>query len=228
VLGHNGYLICGRARPDKAWVADVNGDGFDDYLSWEIANGYSVRVYLSNGSTLSDQGNWITGQGGPDWAGMADVDRDGKKDLVWYENWNNGTIKVLRSTGTSLVDIGAWMTGVGVPQWASAGDVNRDGTEDLMWFHDWKDGGGIYAFLSTAVNFQFSGLPWISNRGATPTWASAVDANRDGRTDIYWYTASNANIRALTSSGSGFIDAGVWIGGRGAPSWAGSGNATYQ
>lgn len=217
--------LTGRARPDRLLVADVNGDGLDDIMSYEVAANGAIRVYFSTATGFVDKGPWISGQGGPDWAGMADVNRDGLKDVLWYESWNAGTIKAMLSNGSAFTDTGGWISGMGLPQWADTGDLNRDGTDDVAWFHDWKEGGAVYGLLSNGVALTNTGVSWANNLGATPTWAGTADANRDGKTDLYWYNNSTGNVRAFLSVGYAFYDGTAWITGRGSPTWAGKGNA---
>ena len=204
-----GYASTGK------WVAgDFNGDGKSDMaMVFSDSGNYSVDVYVSNGSSFSNQ-RWITKAGGYQSEGQwvaGDFNNDGKDDMAMaFEDGSSGKLSIdaYVSSGSSLSNQ-RWATQTG--GWKSegkwvAGDFNGDGKDDLG--HAFSDNSNIDidAHLSSGSSFAIN--RWTTEQGAFPSagkWA-AGDFDGNGKDDIgkTWEDGSSISIDAHVSTGSAF------------------------
>jgi RHS repeat-associated protein len=215
---------------------DVDGDGMTDVLLGPSADG-SLYLLRSTGTAFEDRGAWIrsalTGWDSDDVQNrvrVMDVNGDGLLDLVLGPD-ANGTWWVLINRGaTGFVYGGPWITAYaawsqgGSPLRIRAMDVNGDGKTDIVLGPD--GAGKWYVLLSTGASFVDAGA-WIT--GAYASWADdahaaqirAIDVNGDGMMDLVIGPESGTgNWYVLQSTGSGFVDKGIWLSGIGAAQYS--------
>ena len=218
-----------------AWVGDVNGDGFDDFLIGafrypEIASLGLAYLYLG-GPAIDSVADLVipAPAGGTGWFGISvasagDFNGDSYADFIigaqqagsegkafiYYGGPALDATPDFTLTGESTGSITAFGASV-----ASAGDVNEDGFGDVIVGAPWYPGGGnkpgrAYVFFGGAVpdaiaDHVLSGAGFYDQLGSVV--GSAGDMNGDGHPDLF-ASAPNNNAAAL---GAGAIF--VWFGG---------------
>jgi hypothetical protein len=216
------YFSVGTQIPQ---VADVDGDGKADIVTFDQSNGY-VYVALSNGSTGFGAAQlWHSGFS---WAGetprVADVNGDGRADVitfVHYNNWGNvwvslscgtdpshyptgcngtnkfGSTRILWNSHFSLLNEVAW-----------AGDVNNDGLADLVTF---APGGSAYVSLSKRHSCSSNsdcpdGTCWTALGVCPGTLGEGTASDR-----TYWgsgyYPDWGETVMLADMNGDGYVDA---------------------
>lgn len=122
-------------RRDKVILADLNGDGRDDFLMADDSG--AVRAWVNNGSPTS----WTNLQGvNPPWSNvkgsmvrMADVDGDGKADMIVLAS--DGSAKVWKNTdnGRKFTALdAAWAPALVSSDKVRFVDMNGDGYADYV------------------------------------------------------------------------------------------------
>ncbi len=202
---------------DRAFIADVTGDGLGDKVVWFKASG-NWFVSASNGAGFWPLQGWIGGNGvGSSNQEVADFNGDGKSDAAVY-NATNGKWYVALSTGHSFGYPGEWSGGHGLGTSARlAGDVTGDGKADLAYYSN-----NIYKWwVGASSGSGFWGLSEWSYDGPgynTSDQRFIADADGDGKADkIIWFRSSG-NWHVARSSGGGFWQNNLWISGHGAGS----------
>jgi hypothetical protein len=90
------WFVTGFDAATVSSAGDINDDGYDDlYVSspWQA----TARIFLGNGSTLSNSAIWQeTGDGHFGWPGgnAGDIDGNGKNDIFVGAHYTNGVAKV--------------------------------------------------------------------------------------------------------------------------------------
>lgn len=213
------------------YFADVNGDGKDDKIYWNIGfDSGKVRVFLSNGdgtfagdvrhtasaSTSSNTRFYF-----------ADVNGDGKADLIrWNPTLNSGhTLVYLATSGgsfsSSVVD-NPGGTSVSSSTIYNFADVNGDGKADKIYWNPTFDSGHTRVWLATTAG-SFSGTVVSGAEGASTTagtnWYYA-DVNGDGKLDkiMWYYTLNSGNTMVYLSDGDGTFTASSTFSNSGATS----------
>jgi streptogramin lyase len=163
-------------------VGDVNGDGFDDIVTF-VPSG-AVWVALSNGTGFEPSTRWhdVMGSYGNEFA-LADVDGDCIDDAVAFRYFPSsyGTIMkmfVLLSDGSSFGDQPAQPPLQYATMYAEKGllgDVDDDDDLDLMVV---KPNGDVYLHASVNGSFEQTGVRWAS--GFCPSGADCELADMDG------------------------------------------------
>jgi hypothetical protein len=83
---------------DDVWVADLDGDGFDEVIVGY--NGFTGLHVLDHDGKLL----WKNGQGANVWrVSAADLDGDGRPEVI--TTWARGSIRVFKSNGVRVKDI---------------------------------------------------------------------------------------------------------------------------
>jgi RHS repeat-associated protein len=202
----------------NARIADVDGDGAWDF----VTNGHTCTPVVDRWTGASfTQENWPISNCGTIPSGVfeeADLNGDGKGDFMIRKAAPSGlainvTVRVSNgsSAGGFTGDVWSFERISGEPlagaSWWYRGDFNGDGKVDIG--HVWNSGVNLVSarvYLSTGKGFV--GQDWatlVPGRlaTATPKLTVALDANGDGRDDIFLPNTSPWKI--LLSTGSGFV-----------------------
>lgn len=198
-------------------LADVNGDGFGDYV---YPSSGLVYVMLSNGKGFASPIQWGTGyvDGYPNM--LADVNGDGKADFVYVKN---GVAYVQLSTGTSFSPAVVWASGITfepdswMPAWLA--DVNGDDKADLIYA---GPGGNVYVGLSAGRGFSApalwgTGIPAGGGNFDINSSGAMADVDGDGKADFIYKQGSIVYVRL--SNGTGFDPAISWFNNFPASNW---------
>jgi hypothetical protein len=146
-------------------VADVNGDGRDDIVTFTHGSLADVYVALSNGSSFGASAKWhdafAAGLADPR---LADVNGDGRADVVQFSR--EGLVHVGLSNGSSFGAPRKWHDFF-APQgeFPYVGDYDGDGRTDIVTFTK-LPGADTYVALSSGTAFgpgpkwhDYFGLP---------------------------------------------------------------------
>lgn len=177
--------------PFSVAVADVNGDGWVDFISTSlVANKVSVWTNNWSGSFAPSSTN-IVGEW-PWSVAAADLNGDGWVDLVTANN-SDYSLSVLTNDGSGHFALAGLPALSVAPNYVTAADVNGDGKPDLI------------AGNSVLTNDGNSGFAIASSlpAGATDTLTTA-DINDDGRSDLISVNLGWDNtFSVLANSGNG-------------------------
>ncbi|HEX2134076.1 MAG TPA: FG-GAP-like repeat-containing protein [Actinophytocola sp.] len=148
-------------------VADVNGDGRADIVTFTHGGDADVHVALSTGSGFGPAAKWhdsfAMGRTTPR---LADVDGDGAADLVAFANDPTADVHVALSTGSGFGTPAKWHDFFALTaEFPYVGDFDGDGRSDIVTFTH-NAGADVYTALSTGTGFgpgtrwhDYFGLP---------------------------------------------------------------------
>ncbi|KAH7313967.1 hypothetical protein B0I35DRAFT_452195 [Stachybotrys elegans] len=224
--GNNGDIIGSGAGPSKAvYLADMNGDGMDDYMVVNENDG-SVRIWWNYGPDENWVNGWKFVDGGEIASGVPhanlktlrfpDINGDGRADYVYIGE--GGSLKHHMNTGRPgqqdllFHAMGGIATG-------AVGDISKLVFADIrrkiscfMYGRDdyliWDDEGGLTGFLNQKTNRE--GVPRYINQGPAKTIADGIhenpstirlaDMDGDGKDD-YVFIGDNVSLRVLYNRG---------------------------
>ncbi len=200
------------AGAENQFLADVNGDGRDDAVTFDRETG-KWTVATLNGQIFGAPSVWLDGHGaGSDSQYMADVNGDGRDDAIIFFNSPvtgvGGEWYVALSTGSSFTNMGRWMEGAGVGTLSrDLADVNGDGKADICVFGTGNGRDGAWnCALSTGSAFGPSQPTW-GTFGADDLYSLGYmlgDMNADGKADAVFYDKARGSIWQMLSTGSSF------------------------
>ncbi|KAJ4199065.1 hypothetical protein NW767_008648 [Fusarium falciforme] len=220
--GNNNSIIGSGVGPAKTiFLADMNGDGMDDYLVVDPDNG-SVRVWWNYGPDEDWVNGWRFVPGGEIASGVPhanletlrfpDINGDGRADYVYIGE--GGSLKHHMNTGSAggqdvlFHAMGGIATGAvrNISNLIFA-DVNGDGRDaDYL---IWDDDGGLTGFLNQPTNRE--GVPLFINQGDPKTIADGIkkdpstirlaDMDGDGKDD-YVYVGKNGALSVWYNRGT--------------------------
>ncbi|KAH6949082.1 SGNH hydrolase-type esterase domain-containing protein, partial [Fusarium avenaceum] len=215
--GTNKGIIGSGVGPAKTiYLADMNGDGLDDYLVVDPNKG-SVRVWWNFGPDKSWENGWKFVPGGEIASGVPhanletlrfpDINGDGRADYVYIGE--GGSLKHHINTGSPggrdvlFHAMGGIATG-------AVRDIsklmNGDGRDDYL---IWDEDGGLTGFLNQPTNNE--GVPLFVNQGPAKTVADGIkkkpstirlaDMDGDGKDD-YVYIGEHGALSVWYNRGS--------------------------
>ncbi|MFJ6147938.1 FG-GAP-like repeat-containing protein [Streptomyces anulatus] len=232
--GRGGWTAAGQVASgvgvpaDQVRFADVNADGFADYLS--VATGGAVQAWLNKGGTgiggWTAAGQIASGTGAPGSSvRFADVNADRRADYLVVDA--NGAVRAWLNEGGDGTGVGGggwtpvdtFVVGVGAPadqiRWA---DINADRRDDYLVVapdgsvRAWTNNGAAGGWTSAGQIATTVGAPGSSVRFA--------DVNADGRAD-YLVLGADGSVQAWLNNGGigrgGWTAVGVYASGTGAP-----------
>ncbi len=222
-----GQIAGGQAPGANVRFADMNGDGYADYVMVDPATG-SITVALNNGTDLAPSSGWI--QAGtilsvPGASGatvqLADINGDGWADYL-VVNQATGAVTALLNGGPNASAPGGW-------NWTSLGTIaNGGGTNGWPVVFADIDGDGMADYVVVAPS-NGAAWVWLNKGGSSGTSASLIptltgtggwvaaghitnglgsgtvifgDINGDGKADYAVIDSSN-KMRALVNGGPG-------------------------
>ncbi|MGW7289731.1 FG-GAP repeat domain-containing protein [Streptomyces sp. NPDC054847] len=200
-------------RHETPAVGDVNGDGFDDIVTFTQGAESDVYVALSDG---------VDGFGGGqkwheffapagEFPALGDVNGDGRDDLVTFTRGASADVYVAFSDGGGFgpgeLVHEHFAPGVEEPR---VGDVNGDGRDDIVAFAQ-GSGADVFVALSDGVRFG-GGVLWNEFFAPAGEFPYVGDFDGDGRDDIVTFTRTpEADVYVALSNGSdGFVQGAKW------------------
>ena len=176
-------------------MADVDGDGHQDVVSWSSV-GIRTRRGLGNGMFLAP--TVTSAASSATVFTIADTTGDGRPDLV-YAVGTDTNIRVAANNGSGgfgaplLYDVGLLATSV------RAVDVNGDGKRDLVAFA--RGSGNVAVRMNTGTGF---GPRALYNVGGQLTMGfELADLTNDGRPEIVAADLGASTVGVLLNDGSG-------------------------
>ncbi|PGH46857.1 VCBS repeat-containing protein [Streptomyces sp. Ru87] len=200
-------------RHETPAVGDVNGDGYDDIITFTHDEAADVHVALNTGDGrfgAAEVWHDFFGRTG-EFPALGDVDGDGMDDLITFTQGAEGDVYVALSNGDGFGASQVWHEhfAVGNEQ-PRVGDVDGDGFDDIVTFTQ-GDQGDVYVARSTGGGFGASELwhEWFSPAGEFPYLG---DYDGDGQADIVSFTRGDKNdVHVALSNGTdGFVEGAVW------------------
>ncbi|CCT67685.1 uncharacterized protein FFUJ_14670 [Fusarium fujikuroi IMI 58289] len=217
---NNGIIGSGVGPAKTIYLADMNGDGMDDYLVVDPDNG-SVRVWWNYGPDDSWDNGWKFVPGGEIASGVPhanletlrfpDINGDGRADYVYIGE--GGSLKHHLNTGSVggrdvlFHAMGGIATGAvsDISKLVFA-DMNGDGRDDYL---IWDEDGGLTGFLNQPTNRE--GVPLFVNQGPAKTIADGIkkkpstirlaDMDGDGKDD-YVYVGDHGALSVWYNRGT--------------------------
>ena len=184
-------------------TADVNNDGFVD-ITVSNFDSDNVSVLLGNGNGSFKAPQTSTTGKSPWGVVTADVNGDGHVDIITADT-NSATVSVLLGNGNgSFKAPQAFGTG-GTPNSVAVADVNLDGKLDIV---TTNNSSNSLSVLLGNGNGTFKGQTFIPVASAAQAaTVSIADLNADGKPDIVYGDAYDANVWVLLGNGDGTFEA---------------------
>ena len=197
------------AASSRVAVADFNGDGLSDIVSYAPETGAAhIRVNAGDGSFRDRVYTWARG-----WElTVGDLNGDRRADVLLYNVTTGAYLEALSTAGGEFV----YTPGVWAPDWRMlVADFNGDGCDDVL----------LYGRDRRAANPE----PWrvaLSDKKGAFTYTDRVpppggpwevmpgEFNGDRRSDLFLYSMTSGRWVLATNTGVGFdYRGGQWPGG---------------
>jgi len=187
-----------QAAGDTPLMADIDGDGVRDLITWRGSTGVWSWRTSSTGYASGGSKQWGIASLG-DVPLLGDVDGDRKADLIVWRASTGTFFWLPSSTNYDYPSAGS-------KQWGSQaegdvpmiGDFDADGRADLV---VWRASSGVWFWLtsSTGYNYANAGVrQWgLGSQGDVPKLG---DFDGDGRSDLAVWRASTGTWFWITSS----------------------------
>jgi hypothetical protein len=190
---------------NSQFVADVNGDGKEDAITFYTSTG-SWFVALSNGTSFQNTTQWISGHGiGSSQQFVADVNGDGKSDAIVYFSGNGGSVYVSSSTGSNFNNYSLWKSNVGVFSKIFLADVSGDGEADLIGYAN-----GVWQVMTSNGSTFDNVTTWLDGLGVGSDNQLVGDINADGKADAMVFYKTTGDTYVSVSTGSRFQNYSHW------------------
>lgn len=218
---NSGIIASGAGRGQTVYLADMNGDGLDDYLVVDPRVG-SVHVYWNYGPDDGWVNGWKFVDGGIIASGVPhanlatlrfpDINGDGRADYVyigkggslvhWLNTGSVGGTDVLFHNQKGIA------SGVGLSDFSKLvfADMNGDGRDDYL---VWDNDGSLSGFLNQQTNSE--GVPvYIDQGGAksicdgfghAPDSIRLADMDGDGKAD-YVFIGDHGSLNVWYNRGN--------------------------
>jgi hypothetical protein len=184
--------------------SDFSGDGFNDLLWQDVANGYLATWNLKGGETswtaegsslqLIDK-NWRV-------VGTGDFDGDGKPDILWHHRLTGGLFLWYMNGTTRKGFASLTITGEPDTRWkvVGVGDFNGDHKPDIVWQHDT----GWLAVWMMNGPVVMSWPDMTPNKVLDPRWrvVGVADLNADGNSDLIFQHTGSGDMAAWMMNGT--------------------------
>ena len=191
-------------------VADVNGDGRDDIVTFTRGSLADAYVALSTGSGFGPGLKWHDHFApGTEVPAVGDVNGDGLADIVTFTRGSSADVYVALSDGSRFVQDGwlwhdSFATGDQLP---GLSDVDGDGRDDLVAF---TRGTAADILVARSTGSAFGAASQWHDFFATGTELPGLgDFDGDGRGDAVTFTGgTTADAYVSLSDGSRFVQNG--------------------
>ena len=217
----------GAPRGSQVQFADINHDGYADYLTVSSTDG-TVSAYLNHGLLPDNSGWWwiglgqiAPGVGAPSLdlqVAEADIDGDGRADYLAV-NRNTGAVTAWLNNGNDTSAVSGWLprgSVLSVPpgddyfSWMA--DIDGDGRADYLEIN--STSGKTVAYLNQGSG-EGPGGKWgwgaataiAGGLGAGSTYA---DFNGDGRADYVQVDPTTGAVQAYLNGGQAADSSWIW------------------
>ncbi len=215
-----GQVAAGFAPGATVRFADMNGDGYDDYVAVDPTTG-GLDVALNNGTDVAGADGWktlgsiATGKGAGADVQLADINNDGYADYLVVDPATGAVKAWLNGGGASAGGSWTWTAlgtiadGGGTNGWpVQFADIDGDGAADYLVVA--PSNGATWAWLNkggTSLIPTLTGTGgWVAAghvaEGGDPGTVQFADVNGDGKDDYLLVGAAN-NVTAFYSDGPG-------------------------
>ncbi|KAJ6439023.1 Lipase 1 [Purpureocillium lavendulum] len=219
--GTNNSIIGSGAGPARSvFIADMNGDGLEDYMVINPKNG-AVKIWWNYGPDESWVNGWKFVEGGEiatevphaNWETLRfpDINGDGRADYVYIGE--GGALRHHMNTGTVGGQDVLFLAQGGIATGAAPdvtklvfADMNGDGRDDYL---IWEEKGGLTGFLNQST--QKEGVPLYINQGPAKTLADGIaqnpssirlaDLDGDGKDDYLVLNPKSGELTAYLNDG---------------------------
>jgi hypothetical protein len=210
---------------------DLDNDGDLDLVAIGYGASYSSKVYVNNGTTLTENSTWQQNltqvQEGS--LALGDIDNDGDLDLALIGcsdgggggltcNTGGQTTKIYLNNGTSFVESISWQQNLTQLSYSSLilGDIDNDGKLDLITTGRDGDGRRTFVYLNNGTSFIESSQWQNSLTDVTGGCAALGDIDNDGDLDLGLCGDMTAvpyqTTKIYVNNGTSFVEDSIWKG----------------
>ncbi|NEB15860.1 FG-GAP repeat domain-containing protein [Streptomyces coelicoflavus] len=201
-------------RHEVPAVGDVNGDGFDDIVTFTHDADAKVFVALSNGKdgfhTATVWHDFFAPAG--EFPALGDIDGDGDDDLITFTQGTTADVYAALSNGKDAFGTGQLVHDHFAPagELPRVGDVNGDKKDDILAFTQGTES-DVYVALSDGNKYG-PGTRWNDFFSPTGEFPYVGDYDGDGKDDIVTFTHNtDADVYVSVSNGTNaFVDGRKW------------------
>ncbi|WP_108987656.1 peptidoglycan DD-metalloendopeptidase family protein [Streptomyces coelicoflavus] len=195
-------------------VGDVNGDGYDDIVTFTHDADAKVYVALSNGKdgfhTATVWHDFFAPAG--EFPALGDIDGDGDDDLITFTQGTTADVYAALSNGKDAFGTGKLVHDHFAPagELPRIGDVNGDKKDDILAFTQGTES-DVYVALSDGNKYG-PGTRWNDFFSPTGEFPYVGDYDGDGKDDIVTFTHNtDADVYVSVSNGTdAFVDGRKW------------------
>lgn len=134
--------LTGMAKPSHFALGDINGDGKDDVIAFELTSGSQIGRYMTGASTGNGNFNWgftnLNNRQKPKQFEMGDINGDNKDDIIAFEPNDGSHVSryiTAASNGNGTFNYGYTnLVNMQSPKQFEVGDINGDGKDDIVAF----------------------------------------------------------------------------------------------